>query len=175
MLYHASKISGLRELTPCRSTHGAEYVYAIKNRITAICFGASKDDFDLLMDEVDGITVLYECYPGAFQRIYAGKNCSLYEVSEEGFLEGQTGWDAELVCTSSVPVIREERINDIYSALREAVKQGLCVMNEYTEDTVYQSMLQDELAERVQMYGLTEAQMNQDTRFANYLNALLGR
>lgn len=90
-----------------------------------ICFGAPKDDFDLLMDEVDGIPVLYECYPGAFQRIYAGKNCSLYEVSEE----------------------------------------GLCVMNEYSENTVYQSMLQDELAERVKMYGLTEEQMNQDTRF----------
>ncbi len=104
-----------------------------------------------MMDEVDGIPVLYECYLGAFQRIYAGKNCSLYEVSEEGFLEGQTGWGAELVCTSSVPVIREERINDIYSALREAAKQGLCVMNEYSENNVYQSMLQDELAERVQM------------------------
>ena len=74
-----------------------------------------------------------------------------------------------------VPVIREERINDIYSALREAAKQGLCVMNEYSENNVYQSMLQDELAERVQMYGLTEEQMNQDTRLANYLNALLGR
>lgn len=125
MLYHASKISGLRELTPRPSTHGVEYVYAIKSRITAICFGAPKDDFDLLMDEVDGIPVLYECYPGAFQRIYAGKNGSLYEVSEE----------------------------------------GLCVMNEYSENTVYQSMLQDELAERVKMYGLTEKQMNQDTRF----------
>ncbi len=135
MLYHASKISGLRELAPRPSTHGAEYVYAIRSRITAICFGAPKDDFDLLMDEVDGIPVLYECYPGAFQRIYAGKNCSLYKVSEEGFLEGQTGWDAELVCTSSVPVIREERINGIYSALREAAKQDLCVMS-FLADTV---------------------------------------
>ena len=57
------------------------------------------------------------------------------QLAEEGFLEGQTGWDAELVCTSSVPVIREERINGIYSALREAAKQDLCVMS-FLADTV---------------------------------------
>lgn len=102
MLYHASNTAKLKTLTPHASTHGKAHVYAVKNRVTAVCFGASKDDFDVLVDEHDGKTVLHECYPDALKRIYAGKACSLYTVEEHGFVEGQTGWGAEMVCESSV-------------------------------------------------------------------------
>ena len=54
MLYHASKQTGLKLLEPCSSTHGKAYVYAIRDPVTAVCFGAPKDDFDLMMDEADG-------------------------------------------------------------------------------------------------------------------------
>ena len=57
MLYHASKIRGMRTIEPHISTHGKAYVYAIRNQVTAVCFGAPKDDFDLLMDNQDGKTV----------------------------------------------------------------------------------------------------------------------
>ncbi len=82
MLYHASKEKGLTILEPRVSTHGIAYVYAINNRITAACFGALKDDFDLLMDEINGIPHLYECYPHAIEAIYSGK-AVLYMRSEK--------------------------------------------------------------------------------------------
>ena len=90
MLYHASTQTGIKELIPQSSTHGKKYVYALRNRLTAILFGAPKDDFDLLLDEDGGKPVIYECYPNALKHVYWGKSCSVYSVREEGFLSGQT-------------------------------------------------------------------------------------
>jgi len=92
MLYHASQQSGIKELVPQTSTHGKKYVYAINNRLTAILFGAPKDDFDILLDEVDGKPAIFECYPNALRKIYYEKTCYLYLLNEEGFLSNQTGW-----------------------------------------------------------------------------------
>lgn len=175
MLYHASQTPGLTELIPHRSTHKIPYVYAIRTRVTALCFGAPKDDFDLLMDEEKGIPELWECYPGAFQRVYGGKSCSLYAVSEEDFLEGQTGWEPELVCPHAVTVVREEKIPDLFAALRSAADQGLCTLHEYSEDAEYQAMLREELGSRIRSYGLTQVQLDQDPRFVQFLNQILRR
>jgi len=167
MLYHASREAGLRSIELSVSTHGKAFVYAIRNRITAVCFGAPKDDFDLLMDEADGIPHLYECYPHATEAVYRGRSCSLYAVVEEGFISGATGWDAELVCESAVPVIREERIGDILSFLMSAVAQGACVLHRYSEDRQYRFMLREELGERIDRLGLNEDEMKRDPRLCN--------
>ncbi len=164
MLYHASSEAGLRLLEPHISTHGKAYVYAINNKITALCFGAPKDDFDLLIDEIEGVTHLYECYPNALEKIYGKKICSLYEVDEEGFLCGKTGWDAELVCEDTVPVLQEERISDIYMYLVSAARRGECVIHSYSDNQEYQSMLRDELGERIKDFGLSAEAVKQDAR-----------
>ena len=114
MVYHASQQAGLTRLLPHASTHGTPYVYAINNRLTALFFGAPKDDFDLLLDEEEGRPVVYEYYPNALERVYSGKPCSLYTLGEEGFLAFQTGWEPELVCPEPAAVVREERIGDFW-------------------------------------------------------------
>ena len=108
MLYHASYISGLKELKPQVSTHGKPYVYAIRSKLMAILFGTPKDDFDLLIDAKDGKAVLYECYPDAIKQVYSGKSCSLYTVAETDSQRGMTGWGEELVCSSPAKVVLEE-------------------------------------------------------------------
>ena len=55
---------------------------------------------------------LYECYPQAVEIIYAGKCCSVYEVLEDGFLRGMTGWNPELVNENAVWVQKETFIVD---------------------------------------------------------------
>ena len=173
MIYHASQISGLKMLLPHATTHGKEYVYAINDRITAVCFGAPKDDFDILMDDAEGKTVIYECYPGALERVYSGKSCSLYAVKEDGFLRGQTGWDAELVSEKPACVVSEEIIPDIYDHLLSAADRGECVINRYSEDDSYISMLRDELSERIKAFGITKEKMSKDERFIKYLSDIL--
>ena len=172
MLYHASETKGLKTLMPHISTHGKAYVYAVANRVAAVCFGAPKDDFDLLMDECGGKTVLYECYPGALTRVYAGKSCSLYTLRDDGFLQGQTGWDAELVCEGAVDVLHEETIDDIYEYLMSAAKQGDCIINFYSDDEKYTEMLREELSERIGAFGISKEQMESDWRYQQYFSKI---
>ena len=173
MLYHASEQAGIRELIPQISTHGKRYVYAMNSRLTALLFGAPKDDFDILVDEAEGKPVIHECYPDALQKVYRGKSCSLYEVREDGFLSGQTGWDSELVCEHSVPVAAEERIENIYDEIADAIQSGACAFHAHSKDAGYQDFLREELSERIRDFGLTDAQMNADPRFKLYFHELL--
>lgn len=173
MLYHASKVQGLSVLIPHKSTGRKAYVYAINNKISALCFGAAKDDFDLLMDEADGITILKECYPHALEKVYSGKPCSLYAVNDDLFVSGATGWDAEFVSENPVEVISEEMVPDILACLLQAAEQGKCIIQRYTEDEAYQSMLRDEIKERIAAFNLTEDQIRQDYRFERYFRAFL--
>ena len=62
MLYHISKIAGLKILKPQVSTHKKAYVYAIENVVTGLLFGAPHDDFDFIISEENGIPVIMECY-----------------------------------------------------------------------------------------------------------------
>ena len=173
MIYHASKQIGLRKLVPQISTHGKKYVYAINNRLTAILFGAPKDDFDIIVDEINGKPVICECYPNALKKVYFEKSCSLYGLSEDGFLSNQTGWEPELVCAHTVPVIYEERIENIYDEIIISVQSGDCIFYEYSEDEEYQHFLQDEISERIKYFGLTNEQLESDPRFKLYFNRLL--
>lgn len=173
MLYHASQTPGLLTLQPRASTHGAAYVYAVRTRLTALLFGAPKDDFDLLTDEENGLPVVWECWPGALRAVYGGRGCSLYTVDEAGFFSGRTGWEPELVCPGPVPVLREERIADLYACLFREQAAGGCVLHRYAAAPAYRAFLRRELAERVRAFGLTPQQMAADERFARWHLALL--
>lgn len=173
MLYHASRISGLKELKPQVSTHGKPYVYAIRSKLMAILFGSPKDDFDLLIDVEDGKTVLYECYSDAIKQVYSGKSRSLYTVEETDFQKGMTGWDEELVCSSPVKVVWEEIIPDIYMEIMKATREGICEIYSYERSESYLPFLQDELQERVDTFEITAEYRKQDPRFVQYHNSLL--
>ena len=67
MLYHISKIAGLKILKPQVSTHKKAYVYAIENVVTGLLFGAPHDDFDFIISEENGIPVIMECYPNVLR------------------------------------------------------------------------------------------------------------
>ena len=75
MLYHISKIAGLKILKPQVSTHKKAYVYAIENVVTGLLFGAPHDDFDFIISEENGIPVIMECY----RYLYLAFPSALYE------------------------------------------------------------------------------------------------
>ena len=172
ILYHASCVAGLKELTPRASTHGEAYVYAIDNAVAALLFGAPKDDFDVLMDEEDGRPILWECRPDALRAVYAGRGCALYAVPAEGFLCGQTGWRPERVCKTPVPAIREETIPDLYERLLAAEAEGLCVLHRFRADKSYHAFLCGEFRARIAAFGITENAVRADARFAPFLEEL---
>lgn len=168
MLYHASNIHNLQYLKPNKSTHGGSY-----DKVTAVCFGAPKDDFDILIDEEDGVPVLFECYPDAFKKVYKGKSCSLYTVEEEQFVSGRTGWDSELVSENTIQVLNEDMILDIYDYIIEAANRNECILNLYSDSESYQHMLKEELEERIKDFGLSKEQMANDNRFELYFSKIV--
>lgn len=167
MLYHVSSTSGIKTLEPRVSSHGKAYVYAINNLVTALLFGARHDDFDFLITEETGKTVVYECYPNAFEKVYMGKSCSVYELGEDGFLKGMTSWEPELVCEKPVTVQREVFISDLYLRLVEEEKMGNLVINRYSDTMEYKKLISEHIVDRMIRFDALP-HLKTDERFKRY-------
>lgn len=178
ILYHVSPTPGLTVLTPHVSSHGKPYVYAIDDLTTGLLFGVHKDDFDfLILTDDQGIPDVYECYPGAFQKVYEGKNCSVYEVSGDTFLRGMTSWKPELVSETAVPVLRELPVPDLYTALLDREKQGALRLHPYEHTPEYRKMIASHVVDRIirfdpELKGFTRTDPRFATHFASLVKAL---
>ncbi len=174
MLYHVSPTPGLKTLQPRISSHKKPYVYAIDSLVTALLFGARKDDFDFLLDMDDqGRPVIYECYPNAFPEIYRGKHCSVYELEDTGFLRGMTGWEPELVCETEVSVLREIAVNDLYSRLLDEEATGKLVIHRYCQYPEYRRLIAGHLIDRLIRFDLLAHFDTTDPRGDQHFRPLL--
>ena len=179
MLYHVSEKAGLKVLQPHVSTHRKAYVYAIENVVTGILFGAKQDDFDFIIStDENNKPIIYECYPDALNKIYQGKCCSIYELSDEGFQRGMTSWDPELVCECEVEVLREVVVNDLYERLLEEEQSGNLEIHRYEFSDEYRKKISAHIVDRFIRFevDLSKCQ-EQDERFSTYykniINALV--
>lgn len=129
---------------------------------------AKQDDFDFIIttDKTE-TTNVYECYPDAFKRVYQGKSCSVYEVAEEGFLRGVTGWSPELVCEKEVPVIREIRVTDLYSRLTKECEMGNLILHRYDTNPEYKKMIYEHILDRLVLFDAFEY-IQKEERFQMY-------
>jgi len=176
MLYHVSPKRGLKVLKPSVSTHKKPYVYAIESMITGLLFGAKKDDFDfILTTDEKGIPDVYECYPEAFQSVYKGKGCSVYQVEEEGFLRGMTSWSAELVSEREVPVIGEIVVEDLYERLLQEEQKGSLRVHRYEKTEEYREVIASHVVDRLIRFqlDLDQCLKSEDVRFSIYFKGII--
>lgn len=173
-LYHVSPTPGLTLLRPRVSSHQKAYVYALRDLATALLFGARKDDFDFRMDvDAEGKPVIWECYPGAFPKIYQGKGCSVYEVDASGFQSGVTGWEPELVCGREVAVRKETAVPDLYARLLEAAARGELTIHRYNDGPEYKKLIAEHIVDRLIRFDLLERFDQTDPRGALYFRGLI--
>lgn len=173
MLYHVSSTPNIKVLEPRVSTHGTAYVYAIKNQVTGLLFGAKQDDFDFhISTDEDGVPTCYECYPGALESKYKGKSCTVYELPEEGFLRGKTSWTEELVCETEVPVQKEIFIPDLYMRLLEEEKQGNLRIHRYENSTEYKQFISKHIVDRLIRFDALQYAKT-DKRFQTHFKGLV--
>ena len=174
-LYHVSKTPGLKTLLPRVSTHGKAYVYAIEDLTTGLLFGARQDDFDFhISTDESGKPVVCECYPGAFEKVYKGKSCSVYEVSGEGFLRGMTSWEPELVCGQEVSVLCEIFVEDLYERLLMEEQNGNLTVCRYEFSDGYRQKIAAHIVDRIFRFGIDlEHIAEEDARFAEYYNGIV--
>jgi len=149
MLFHVSKTENLKVLVPKVSTHGTPFVYAIDNLYIALLFGAPKDDFDLLIDLVDGKAIVSECYENAFKEIYENQECSVYQVEDSTFLRNKTGWSPELVSKEPVQVVKEWKVDNLYNVLMQEVKNGNILLYTYNNSIEYRGKISNHIVDRL--------------------------
>lgn len=173
MLYHVSNTHNLRILKPGVSTHGKAYVYAIDNMVTGLLFGAKKDDFDFNIDvNKDGKPEVYECYRNAFEEIYKGVSCSVYEVDEAGFLSGMTGWDAEYVNENQVEVLSETIVDDIHARLCEEEKKGNLIVHRFEDTPGYKAIISNHVVDRLIRFGILD-RLNIEERLIKHYSKII--
>lgn len=149
-------------------------MYAVDNLATGLLFGVKKDDFDFLIttDEEDR-PVVYECYPDALRQKYEGESCSVYELSEQGFIRGATSWAPELVSEQEVPVLRETVVPDLYGRLLEEEKNGNLVLNRYQDTPEYRKVILLTIVDRLVRFDVLDGDWQQDSRFRTYYRPLI--
>lgn len=172
MLYHSSPTPNIKVLTPRPSTHGKPYVYAIDNIVTSLLFGVKNDDFDFSVStDEDGKPIITECYPNAMETIYSGKSCSVYELPDDGFLRGMTGWEAELVSESEVMVAAEITVPDVLERLLFEEKQGNLEIRRYSAEI--EPEIIDHITDRLKRFSVNITQfIESDQRFQRYTSAV---
>ncbi len=173
MLYHVSGTSGLKILQPRLSSHGKPYVYAVDNFVTGLIFGAKHDDFDfmILEDEADKPEI-YECYAGAFDEVFKGKRCSVYEVSEDDFCRGATNWGPELVCNHAVPVLWETVVPDLHGALLEEEARGTLLIHRYEDALPYKKRISEHIVDRLIRFDALP-RLEADERFQKHYKDMI--
>lgn len=170
MLYHISKTAGLTILRPQVSSHQRAYVYAVDHLVTGLLFGAVHDDFDFIISEECGRPVLTECYPDAFRLCFKGKGCSVYEVSEEGFLRGVTSWEPELVNESEVAVSGETRVDDLYARLLAEEADGNLCIRRYEATPAFKRMIAEHIVDRLVRF---DAVYTESERLKSHYGAII--
>ncbi len=168
MLYHVSQVKDSKIIEPRVSTHGKAYVYAINNMVTALLFGAKKDDFDFIMDvNKDEIPVIYECYPNAFELVYNNKSCSVYELDNEGFMYGKTGWAPEMVNENAAIVRKETIVNDLYKRLLVEEEKNNLIIHRFKTTIEHKKLISNHIVDRLIRYEILDKPIVDD-RFMKY-------
>lgn len=123
-VYHGSKIHGLKELIPHKSTHGV-YVYATKSKeIATIMSKKCGDDATYsLTTNKEGKLDLVERLPHAFDKMFSN-DFSLYMLDNSLFKNINTGFN-EVVSDTVVPVIKEESYDSLMDAIKKLAEDGL--------------------------------------------------
>ena len=133
IVYHGSKVHGIKRLEPRKSTHGV-YVYATPEKVLALNFSGRCGD-DLTFDighfgtDKDGPWELVENIPGAFEKMFSNSS-SIYSLSDETFKDIHTGF-REVVSEVAVSVLNEEYCENVYEGLLQAEKEGLVKIYRY--------------------------------------------
>lgn len=126
-VYHGSKKQGLKELYPKKSTHQKEWVYAMTSKELAVIFISNHgSDLNYYLGgkgTKDSPIILVERKEGMFKQIF-NTSGSLYTLDGKNFIKGKTSWSAEVVSESNEFVIKEEKIENVYSKLIELDKKG---------------------------------------------------
>ncbi len=126
VLYHGSKEQNLKELHPFESGYNNKYVYGVSNEAFAAIFinrpgGSLVASWGRLSD---GTPYFCERKKSIFRRNYSQQKGSIYIVNKKYFHRKKGLWKEEFISKSSVPVIKEIKIADLYKYFKKLEQAG---------------------------------------------------
>lgn len=129
--YHGSTVSDLKVLhTNKNATHG-NYGYATSSKVVATIF-ASRCGDDLVVSifgDGNGNYALVERIPNAFDYMYSTSG-SIYSVDSSYYQDHKTGFN-EVLTTEDVPVISEEKIDNMMDEIDRLSEDGKLTLFRY--------------------------------------------
>lgn len=151
MLYHASPIANLTELSPRVSNHGKPLVYLSEKRENVLVYLSNavekccreegfehKGTFTKWGSygfNSEGVLVLDEYYPNATYETYKGVEGYIYRVEESERVRDLESVPFAKVSEEAVRAVSFEYISDAYEALKEAETAGKIVLTRYEDNS----------------------------------------
>lgn len=168
-VYHVSKIPNLAVIEPHICSHNKAYVYASYHLETALLFGGhlwTDWDFIYKRNHETGELTFSETYPGIFQKTFKGEKCSIYELEDSGFLEGQTNmWD-EIVSPNPAKVIKEVKIDDLANEINLLERKNKIKIELYSKTEAYKEKINKHI-KNLQKYSDIKGQKNSGVLLEN--------
>lgn len=165
-LYHASPVSGLRELRPSVTQYfGKPRQVCLASCLPmALLYGV--DHFEYTYGYTREGRICYEEYfPNALREVYGGKSASLYRCAWREDME-TTQIPNEYVTPNPVPVLEEIPIPDVYAALLEQEGLGALTIVRYQDMTERRlAWVREAEAQTILEHNL----LREDNPFARYL------
>ena len=153
VLYHGSMVQDLKILIPKigRTPDGKQIprIFATTDRLMAL--GSIQIDAGyeaigsgyITEDGIRGLWHLKELSKDSFN-LFKTKG-SIYTLDVSGFKHFEGGISVELISTSSVKVLKEEKINNVYNELMKLHKAKKIVMIKYDEDHPHNIYFKDKM------------------------------
>ena len=133
-VYHASPVQGLTQIVPRIGTHGQNWVYATDDiAVAAVFLARLGGDFTCASGVCGGKPYLCERFAGAFERRYGTASGSLYVLSGQCFLVGQTSYSKDFVSSQPVTPLEEIRVDNAADHLLRLAAEGRIVIKFYPE------------------------------------------
>lgn len=140
LLYHGSSTGDLRTLQPFTADHGKPYVYLTTDEVSAAFYAVS-----LVLRpyywfpygyDPNGKPFYSELYPNAFAETYRNQSGYLYtcEADDKKLLRFASNRNTRL-SVEPVPVLRAERIDNLYDWFLQREKDGCLVIQRFSNFT----------------------------------------
>lgn len=153
IFYHASNISGLKELLPLSKIHGENMhtCYFTPNKFYGLFYIRDMEinHVTCSIDE-NGIPTYHEQFPNQLYTIYKNRSGYIYSCMNDGLIkQGHT--NGVWLATKPITVLKSEFIEDVYNEIIKAEKIGKIRVIRYEDLT---DEKKDEITEMMKLYIL---------------------
>ena len=126
LVYHSTIKEGLKVLSPNKSTHGNNWLYATTSlEMSAVFLSGRGGDLTCQVGRDPLTKKVYICerFKNSFEYRYDNFSGSIYVLPGEKFIKGKTGWNEEVVCNEKIDILKEINISNIKHYLLNLIEK----------------------------------------------------